>query len=69
MNLYLYLPLGSAYPPGVLLPGLIIGMTKRIYALMTEQPDRIQALRRLFPTPLQPRLRPAYSMTYFKTRH
>jgi hypothetical protein len=47
MNLYLYLPSRSAHAPGVL-PGLIIGMTKRIYALTTEQPDRVQSLRRLF---------------------
>jgi hypothetical protein len=47
MNLYLYLPPLSAHAPGVL-RGLIIGMTKRIYALTTELPEREQALRRLF---------------------
>jgi hypothetical protein len=47
MNLYLYLPPRSAHAPGVL-PGLIIGMTKRIYALSTEHTDRVQSLRRLF---------------------
>jgi hypothetical protein len=35
MNFYLYLPPHSAHPPGVL-PGLIISMTKQIYALTTE---------------------------------
>jgi hypothetical protein len=47
MNLYLYLPPLSAHAPGVL-RGLLIGMTKRIYALMTELPEREQALQRLF---------------------
>ena len=47
MNLYIYLPPRSAHPPGVL-PGLIIGMAKQIYALTTEQPDQIKSLRRLF---------------------
>ena len=47
MNLYLYLPPRSAHPPGVL-TGLIIGMTKRIYALTTELDDRAQSLRLLF---------------------
>jgi hypothetical protein len=44
MNLYLYLPPRSAHPPGVL-PGLIIDMTKRIYALTTEHAIQEQALR------------------------
>jgi hypothetical protein len=47
MNLYLYLPPRSAHPPGVL-TGLIIGMTKRIYALTTKLDDRAQSLHLLF---------------------
>ncbi len=46
MTLYLYLPPLSAHAPDVL-RGLIIGMTKRIYALTTELSDQEQALRRL----------------------
>ena len=44
MNLYLYLPPLSAHTPGVL-RGLIIGMTKQIYALTTELPERELALQ------------------------
>jgi hypothetical protein len=47
MNLYLYLPPLSAHAPGVL-RRLIIGMTKRIYALTTKLPEPEQALRRRF---------------------
>jgi hypothetical protein len=47
MNLYLYLPPLSAHAPGAL-RGLIIRMTKRIYALTTKLPEREQALRQMF---------------------
>jgi hypothetical protein len=47
MNLYLYLLPRSAHPPGVL-NGLIMGMTKRIYALTTKLDDQAQSLRLLF---------------------
>jgi hypothetical protein len=46
MNFYLYLPPRSAHPSGVL-TGLIIGMTKQIYALTTELDGRTQSLRLL----------------------
>jgi hypothetical protein len=47
MNLYLYLPPRSTHLPGVL-TGLIIGMTKQIYALTTKLDDRAQSIRLLF---------------------
>jgi hypothetical protein len=47
INLYLYLPPPSARPPGIL-PGLIIGMAKQIYALMNKQPNQVQSLHQLF---------------------
>lgn len=46
-NLYLYLPAGSAHPPG-LLRGTIIGAVRRIYRLTSSPTDRHQPLLDLF---------------------
>jgi hypothetical protein len=47
MNLYLYIPPGSAHPPRVL-PGLIFGNIIRIYILCTDTDDKHFKLRQFY---------------------
>ena len=46
LNLYLYIPLHSAHPPGVL-TGLILGNCHRIYTLCSDNDD-VKSLLRMF---------------------